>query len=435
MSLLLTLFQDAPATEAAKVLEQVNGDMGMLWMLIAGILVFLMQAGFTLVESGMTRSKNAVNIAMKNLLDICVGSITFWLVGYSLMYGDTSNGWFFWSGLFQGEGADLFFQTMFAATTATIVSGAIAGRTKYTTYIIFSLIMTAIIYPISGGWEWNGGWLNDTEGIMPAEFIDFAGSSIVHSVGGWAALVAAFMVGPRIGKYVDGKVFPIPGHNQILATLGVFILWFGWFGFNGGSQLAWGGDDATGASTVVLITNLAAAAGGLGALITTWIWYGKPNLGQTLNGCLAGLVSITAGCGNMTAGGAVLAGLIGGILVVFSIEFIEKKLKIDDAIGAASVHGVAGAWGTLVIGLWGVDGDNGIGLFNGGGAAQLGAQAIGVLAYAIWAVALSFIILAILKATMGLRVTKEVEIEGLDISEHGSIAYPGKRVREFEDDK
>ncbi|MEN8776255.1 MAG: ammonium transporter [Polaribacter sp.] len=435
MSLLLTLFQDAPATEAAKVLEQVNGDMGMLWMLIAGILVFLMQAGFTLVESGMTRSKNAVNIAMKNLLDICVGSITFWLVGYSLMYGDTSNGWFFWSGLFQGEGADLFFQTMFAATTATIVSGAIAGRTKYTTYIIFSLIMTAIIYPISGGWEWNGGWLNDTEGIMPAEFIDFAGSSIVHSVGGWAALVAAFMVGPRIGKYVDGKVFPIPGHNQILATLGVFILWFGWFGFNGGSQLAWGGDDATGASTVVLITNLAAAAGGLGALITTWIWYGKPNLGQTLNGCLAGLVSITAGCGNMTAGGAVLAGLIGGILVVFSIEFIEKKLKIDDAIGAASVHGVAGAWGTLVIGLWGVDGDTGIGLFNGGGAAQLGAQAIGVLAYAIWAVALSFIILAILKATMGLRVTKEVEIEGLDISEHGSIAYPGKRVREFEDDK
>jgi len=404
-------------------------------MLIAGILVFLMQAGFTLVESGMTRSKNAVNIAMKNLLDICVGSITFWLVGYSLMYGETSNGWFFWSGLFQGEGADLFFQTMFAATTATIVSGAIAGRTKYSTYIIFSLVMTAIIYPISGGWEWNGGWLNNTDGIMPAEFIDFAGSSIVHSVGGWAALVAAFMVGPRIGKYVDGKVLPIAGHNQILATLGVFILWFGWFGFNGGSQLAWGGADATGASNVVLITNLAAAAGGLGALITTWIWYGKPNLAQTLNGVLAGLVSITAGCGNMTAGGAVLAGLIGGIIVVFSIEFIEKKLKIDDAIGAASVHGVAGAWGTLVIGLWGVDGDTAIGLFNGGGAAQLGAQAIGVLAYAAWAVGLSFIVLGILKATMGLRVSKEVEIEGLDISEHGSIAYPGKRNREYDEDK
>jgi Amt family ammonium transporter len=429
MSLLLTIPQEA----ATDVVATVNGDMGMLWMLLAGILVFMMQAGFTLVESGMTRSKNAVNIAMKNLLDICVGSISYWLVGYSLMYGDTSNGWFFWGGLFQGEGADLFFQTMFAATTATIVSGAIAGRTKYTTYIIFSLVMTAAIYPIAGGWEWNGGWLNDTDGLMPAEFIDFAGSSIVHSVGGWAALVAAYMVGPRIGKYVDGKVMPIPGHNQILATLGVFILWFGWFGFNGGSQLAWGGDDATAASNVVLITNLAAAAGGLGALITTWIWYGKPNLAQTLNGCLAGLVSITAGCGNMSDIGAVMAGLIGGILVVFSIEFIEKKLKIDDAIGAASVHGVVGAWGTLVIGLWGIDGDSPIGIFNGGGAAQLGAQAIGTLAYAIWAVALAFIVLGILKATMGLRVTKEVEIEGLDISEHGSIAYPGKRVRDMED--
>jgi ammonium transporter, Amt family len=402
-------------------------------MLLAGILVFMMQAGFTLVESGMTRSKNAVNIAMKNLLDICVGSISYWLVGYSLMYGDTTNGWFFWGGLFQGEGADLFFQTMFAATTATIVSGAIAGRTKYTTYIIFSLVMTAVIYPISGGWEWNGGWLNDTNGLMPAEFIDFAGSSIVHSVGGWAALVAAYMVGPRIGKYVDGKVMPIPGHNQILATLGVFILWFGWFGFNGGSQLAWGGDDATAASNVVLITNLAAAAGGLGALITTWIWYGKPNLAQTLNGCLAGLVSITAGCGNMSDIGAVMAGLIGGILVVFSIEFIEKKLKIDDAIGAASVHGVVGAWGTLVIGLWGIDGDSPIGIFNGGGAAQLGAQAIGTIAYAVWAIVLAAIVLGILKATMGLRVTKEVEIEGLDISEHGSIAYPGRRVRGIED--
>jgi Amt family ammonium transporter len=429
MSLFLTLFQDAAASEVSKAVEQINGDMGMLWMLLSGILVFFMQAGFTLVESGMTRSKNAVNIAMKNLLDICVGSLSFWLVGYSLMYGDTSNGWFFWSGLFQGEGADLFFQTMFAATAATIVSGAIAGRTKYTTYIIFSIVMTAIIYPISGGWQWQGsGWLTNLG------FIDFAGSSIVHSVGGWAALVAAFMVGPRIGKYVDGKVLPIPGHNQVLATLGVFILWLGWFGFNGGSQLAWGGADAIGASNVVLITNLAAAAGGLGALVTTWIWYGKPNLAQTLNGALAGLVSITAGCGNMTAVGAVVAGLIGGIIVVFSIEFIEKKLKIDDAIGAASVHGVVGVWGTLVIGLWGVDGDTAIGLFNGGGASQLGAQAIGALAYAAWSVGLSFIVLGILKATMGLRVSKEVEIEGLDISEHGSIAYPGKRQRDFEEE-
>tara|TARA_R110000787_G_scaffold188213_4_gene300001 strand:+ start:6115 stop:7467 length:1353 start_codon:yes stop_codon:yes gene_type:complete len=402
----------------------INGDMGMLWMLIAGILVFFMQAGFTLVESGMTRSKNAVNIAMKNVLDICVGSLTYWIVGYSLMYGDTTNGWFFWSGLFQGEGADLFFQTMFAATAATIVSGAIAGRTKYSTYIIFSIVMTALIYPISGGWQWQGsGWLTELG------FIDFAGSSIVHSVGGWAALVAAFLVGPRIGKYVNGKVCEIPGHNQVLATLGVFILWLGWFGFNGGSQLAWGGADSVAASHVVLITNLAAAAGGLGALVTTWIWYGKPHLSQTLNGALAGLVSITAGCGNMTSGGAVLAGLLGGILVVFSIEFIEKKLKIDDAIGAASVHGVAGVWGTLVIGLWGVNGDVGIGLFNGGGASQLGIQATGALAYAVWTIVLSFVILFILKKTIGLRVSKEVEVAGLDLSEHGTIAYPGKRDR------
>jgi len=405
----------------------VEGDMGMLWMLLSGILVFFMQAGFTLVESGMTRSKNAVNIAMKNLLDICVGSLTYWFIGYSLMYGDSSNGWFFWSGILQGDGADLFFQTMFAATAATIVSGAIAGRTKYSTYAIFTVVMTAFVYPIAGGWEWNDGWLNTT---FDAEFIDFAGSSIVHGVGGFAALVAAFMVGPRIGKYIDGKVVPIPGHNQILSTLGVFILWLGWFGFNGGSQLAWGGDDAVAASAVVVVTNLAAAAGALGALITTWIWYGKPNLAQTLNGALAGLVSITAGCGNMTEGGAVLAGLIGGVIVVFSIEFIEKKLKIDDAIGAASVHGVAGFWGTIVIGLWGVNGEEAIGLFNGGGSAQFVAQLVGALSYMVWAVVLSFIVFGILKATIGLRVTEEEEIAGLDVSEHGSLAYPGKRTRE-----
>ena len=411
------------AVEAVKT--GLYGDMGMLWMLISGILVFFMQAGFTLVESGMTQSKNAVNIAMKNLLDITVGSLTYWFVGYSLMYGDTTNGWFFWSGIMQGEGADLFFQTMFAATAATIVSGAIAGRTKYSTYAIFTVVMTAIIYPIAGGWQWQGsGWLTELG------FIDFAGSSIVHAVGGFAALVAAYMVGPRIGKYVDGKVMPIPGHNQILATLGVFILWLGWFGFNGGSQLAWGGDDAVAASTVVLITNLAAAAGALGALITTWIWYGKPHLAQTLNGALAGLVSITAGCGNMTTGGAVLAGLIGGVIVVFSIEFIEKKLKIDDAIGAASVHGIVGFWGTIVIGLWGVEGDTKLGIFNGGGSDQLINQLIGGLAYAVWAIVLSFVVFGILKYTIGLRVTEEEEVAGLDVSEHGSIAYAGKRTRE-----
>ncbi|GAA4289588.1 ammonium transporter [Aestuariibaculum suncheonense] len=411
----------------------IEGDMGMLWMLISGILVFFMQAGFFLVESGMTDSKNAVNIAMKNFLDIAVGSLAFWFIGYSLMYGaDVSGGGFFhWGGFTFSQGAaDLFFQTVFAATAATIVSGAIAGRTKYTTYAIFSIIITAFIYPIAGGWEWNGGWLNAE--WMPAEFIDFAGSSIVHSVGGWAALVAAWMVGPRIGKYLNGKPIEMHGHNQMYATLGVFILWLGWFGFNGGSQLAWGGDDATAAAQVVLVTNLAAAAGALSALLFTWIKNGKPNLSMTLNGALAGLVSITAGCGNMSEGGAVLAGLIGGVLVVLSIGFIESKLKIDDAVGAISVHGVAGAWGTLVIGLWGIDGDAGIGIFNGGGVAQLAAQAIGVAAYAVWAIALSFVSLFALKKICGLRVTEAEEIAGLDISEHGTIAYAGKRQRDLD---
>ncbi|WP_440882060.1 ammonium transporter [Tenacibaculum sp. C7A-26P2] len=424
MNVIYTTIQNNDASSLAIELGKIKEDLGMLWMLLSAILVFFMQAGFTLVESGMTRSKNAVNIAMKNLLDICVGSLTYWIIGYSLMYGKTSNGYFFWGGLFLGEGVDLLFQTMFAATAATIVSGAIAGRTKYSTYVIFSIIITAFIYPISGGWQWQGeGWLTKIG------FIDFAGSSVVHSVGGWAALVAAILVGPRIGKFVGNKVIPIPGHNQILATLGVFILWFGWFGFNGGSQLAWGGQDAISASNIVLITNLSAAAGGLGALITTWIWYGKPHLAQTLNGALAGLVSITAGCSYLTETGAALAGLIGGVLVVFSIEFIEKKLRIDDAIGAASVHGVVGIWGTLVIGLWGVNGDKGIGLFNGGGLSQLGIQVIGAIAYALWATILAFIVLYTLKKTIGLRVSKEIEEKGLDLAEHGTIAYPGKRDR------
>ncbi|RSK39888.1 ammonium transporter [Mangrovimonas spongiae] len=407
-----------------------KGDMGMLWILISGILVFFMQSGFTLVESGMTRSKNVVNIAMKNILDIAVGSLVYWLIGYSLMYG-SSNGWIGWDGFMFNQGpADLFFQTVFCATAATIVSGAIAGRTKYSTYIVFSLVMTALIYPIAGGWQWNSnGWLAN----LDTPFIDFAGSSIVHSVGGWAALVGACIVGPRMGKYINGKPVIIPGHNKLLATLGVFILWLGWFGFNGGSQLAWGGNDAVSASMVILVTNLSASAGALGALFTTWLKDGKPNLDMTLNGALAGLVSITAGCGNMTEGGAVLAGLIGGILVVFSMEFIESKLKIDDAVGAVSVHGVAGAWGTLVIGLWGVDGDKAIGLFNSGSIAQLSSQAIGVLSYALWASIIAFIFFYILKKTMGLRVSKEEEIQGLDLSEHGTIAYPGKRQREIHD--
>ena len=408
--------------------SSIESDLTIMWITIAGFLVFFMHAGFTLVEAGFTQSKNAVNIAMKNLMAISVGTIVYWLIGYSLMYGETTNGFFRWSGFFTETAPhELFFQTMFAATCATIVSGAVAGRTKYSVFAIFAVVITGFIYPIAGGWEWNtDGWLNSAD-FMPSEFIDLAGSSIVHAVGGWAALVGAYMVGPRLGKYVKGKVEAIPGHNKVLATLGVMALWFGWFGFNGGSQLAWGGDNTVAATTIVLLTNLSAAAGAVGALFTTWVWYGKPDIVQTLNGALAGLVSITAGAANMDPYGAFFAGLIGGIIVVFAIEFIEKKLKIDDAIGAASVHGVVGVWGTLVIGLWGIDSKGGIGLFNGGGTEQLISQLIGALAYTFWAAVLAYIFFYILKISIGLRVTKEEEIEGLDIAEHGIRAYPGKR--------
>ena len=410
--------------------SSIESDLTIMWITIAGFLVFFMHAGFTLVEAGFTQAKNAVNIAMKNLMAISVGTIVYWFIGYSLMYGETTNGFFRWSGFFAETAPhDLFFQTMFAATCATIVSGAVAGRTKYSVFAIFAVIITGFIYPIAGGWEWNSdGWLNAAS-FMPTEFIDLAGSSIVHAVGGWAALVGAYMVGPRLGKYVKGKVEAIPGHNKTLATLGVMALWFGWFGFNGGSQLAWGGDDTVAATTIVLFTNLSAAAGAVGALFTTWVWYGKPDIVQTLNGALAGLVSITAGAANMDPYGAFFAGLIGGVIVVFAIEFIEKKLKVDDAIGASSVHGVVGVWGTIVIGLWGIDAEGGIGLFNGGGTDQLISQFIGALAYTFWAAALAFIFFSILKKSIGLRVTKEEEIEGLDIAEHGIRAYPGKRNR------
>ena len=408
--------------------SSIESDLTIMWITIAGFLVFFMHAGFTLVEAGFTQSKNAVNIAMKNLMAISVGTIVYWLIGYSLMYGETTNGFFRWSGFFTETAPhNLFFQTMFAATCATIVSGAVAGRTKYSVFAIFAVVITGFIYPIAGGWEWNtDGWLNSAD-FMPTEFIDLAGSSIVHAVGGWAALVGAYMVGPRLGKYVKGKVEAIPGHNKVLATLGVMALWFGWFGFNGGSQLAWGGDNTVAATTIVLLTNLSAAAGAVGALFTTWVWYSKPDIVQTLNGALAGLVSITAGAANMDPYGAFFAGLIGGIIVVFAIEFIEKKLKIDDAIGASSVHGVVGVWGTLVIGLWGIDSKGGIGLFNGGGTEQLISQLIGALAYTLWAAVLAYIFFYILKISIGLRVTKEEEIEGLDIAEHGIRAYPGKR--------
>jgi Amt family ammonium transporter len=394
-----------------------NAVLDLMWVVICGILVFFMQAGFTLVETGFTRSKNTGNIIMKNLMDFCIGSVGFWAIGYTIMYGDSIGSFIGNPSLFFDSVADmhsLFFQTVFAATAATIVSGAIAERTKFSTYLIFSLMMTVFIYPISGHWVWQGdGWLTKLG------FIDFAGSTVVHSVGGWAALVAAVMVGPRIGKYTNGLSNPIPGHNLMLGSLGVFILWLGWFGFNAGSQLAISGDNATAVAGIIITTNLAGAAGALAAMFVTWGIYGQPDISMTLNGVLAGLVGVTAGCAAVSPVGAAFIGLICGTVVVFAIEFIDKKLKVDDPVGAVSVHGVCGALGTLLVGVFATDG----GLLYGGGFAQLGVQAIGVFSIAAWAVVASFLVLFLLKKTMGLRVSKEEEIDGLDIHEHGTNVY------------
>ncbi|MCL6217645.1 ammonium transporter [Zunongwangia pacifica] len=397
---------------------ETDAVLDLMWIVICGILVFFMQAGFTLVEAGFTRAKNTSNIIMKNLMDLAVGSLAFWAIGYTIMYGDSIGSFIGSPSLFynvRGDMHNLFFQTVFCATAATIVSGAVAERTKFSTYLIFSLLMTTVIYPISGHWVWQGdGWLTSLG------FIDFAGSTVVHSVGGWAALVAAALVGPRIGKYTDGKSNALPGHNMLYGALGVFILWFGWFGFNPGSELAISGDSANNVAGIVITTNLAAAAGAVVALFLTWIRYGKADISMTLNGALAGLVGITAGCAAVDPMGAFFIGVISGIVVVFSIEFIDKVLKIDDPVGAISVHGVVGAVGTLLVGVFATDG----GLLYGGGFGQLGVQAIGVVSIGGWAMITTFILLSILKAVIGLRVTEKEELEGLDLHEHGIDSYP-----------
>lgn len=406
--------------------DEINGATKMaintVWTLIAAFLVFFMQAGFAMVETGLTRSKNAGNIIMKNLMDFAIGSLAFFLVGFAIMFGVDKMGIVGTSGFF-GMGsmehlglgipleAFIIFQTVFAATAATIVSGAMAERTKFASYIIYSAVITLIIYPVVGHWIWGGGWL------AQKGFIDFAGSTVVHSVGGWAALVGAAIIGPRIGKYnKDGKPNAIPGHSITLAALGVFILWFGWFGFNPGSTLA--GTDMN-IAKIAVTTNLSAAAGALVVMIITWIRYGKPDVSMTLNGALAGLVGITAGCAAVSMIGSIFIGIISGFVVVFGIEFVEKVLKIDDPVGAVGVHGFSGAVGTLCVGLFATEG----GLFYGGGFHQLGVQAMGVGAVAVWVIATTFILFKTIKATIGLRVDKEHEDTGLDISEHGSEAY------------
>ncbi|MFW5699917.1 MAG: ammonium transporter [Bacteroidota bacterium] len=410
-----------------------------IWLLLATFLVMFMQPGFALVEAGFTRSKNTANILMKNLMDFSIGAISYWLIGYSIMYGAS------WLGGFMGNPAtnfafadegfgayanytDLMFQTVFAATAATIVSGAVAERTKFNAYIAFSIVITVIIYPISGFWHWGGGWLSSFGTVIDAAgevieewgFIDFAGSTIVHSVGAWVGLAGAATLGPRLGKYTaDGKARAIPGHNMAYGALGVFILWFGWFGFNPGSELAATGSSTIAIGKIALTTNLSAAAGAITAMIVSWARYKRPTLSISLNGALAGLVAITAGCANVSPAGAVAIGIIAGFILPFSVEFFDKVLKIDDPVGAISVHGVCGAVGTLLVGIFATE----TGLLYGGGLKQLGIQAVGVLAIGAWALIMGFILFKVLKATNGLRVSKRIEEEGLDVYEHGESAY------------
>lgn len=399
-----------------------------VWTLLAAFLVFFMQAGFAMVETGLTRAKNASNIIMKNLMDFAIGSIIFFAVGYAFMFGSDVGGFIGASGFFGRDTVDrgvpieafIIFQTVFAATAATIVSGAMAERTKFIAYVVYSAVISMIIYPVVGHWIWGGGWLSQLG------MIDFAGSTVVHSVGGWAALVGAAIIGPRIGKYgKDGKPNAIPGHSITLAALGVFILWFGWFGFNPGSTLS-GIDGSIG--RIAMTTNLAAAAGALTVMIITWIRYKKPDVSMTLNGALAGLVAITAGCAAVSMIGSIAIGTIAGFVVVFGVEFIDKVLKIDDPVGAVGVHGLNGAVGTILVGVFATDG----GLLYGGGFHQLGVQSLGVLAVAAWTIVTTFILFSVIKATIGLRVDKEHEEEGLDINEHGTEAYADFHVRTSE---
>ena len=408
-----------------------------LWLLIATILVIFMNAGFAMVEAGMCRSKNAVNILAKNLFVFALAVTAYWFIGFGIMYyGEPIiPGVLYFRGLFFDptvtasmiEGGELvptvdfLFQAAFAGTAATIVSGLVAERVKFGEFIVFALVLTGFIYPIAGSWEWNGGWLNSVPGAP--EFIDFAGSSIVHSVGAWAGLVGAMLLGPRIGKFVDGKTQAMPGHNMAIATLGALILWIGWYGFNPGSQLAmdqW-------VPYVAVTTTLAAAGGAIAATLISTLTSGKPDLTMIINGILAGLVSITAGCGNLTMVGSWVAGFIGGIIVVFSVAALDAA-EIDDPVGAFSVHGVCGVWGTLVIGLWGYDIQGtgaALGLLNGGGVGQLGIQALGAGAYAIWTLVTCWITWSVIGGLFGgIRVSEKEETLGLDIGEHGMEAYP-----------
>ncbi|MDR2211399.1 MAG: ammonium transporter [Spirochaetaceae bacterium] len=429
---------------AQESIEALGFSLDVVWLFIGSILVFIMQAGFALVETGLTRAKNASNITMKNVMDFCFGAIVYWMIGWGFMYGtDAFEGLIGTDQFFNGpmevtvDNGNFyktwFFQVVFAATAATIVSGAMAERTQFKSYLIYTCFISAFIYPISGHWVWGGGWLADLG------FHDFAGSTVVHSVGGWAALMGAAVLGPRIGKYVkgsDGKISvkAFPGHNIPYAALGVLLLFFGWFGFNGASTgIATVGEggiwSGLAIARVAVTTCLAGAAGAVGALIFSWIWFKKPDVSMTLNGLLAGLVGITAPCAVVSPGAAVVIGLCAGVLVVLAVEFIDKVLKIDDPVGAVSVHGICGVFGTLAVGIWGNAQDAGVlGLLHGGGFKQIGIQLTGIVAVGAWALITSLILFLVIKAVVGLRVSPKDELVGLDLSEHKSEAYTGFQI-------
>ncbi len=414
----LALFGPLAGTAMAQEIEEVAKAVDNVWVVVAGILVMFMQPGFALVEAGFTRAKNTANIVMKNFMDFSVGAIAYWAFGFALAYGGSSVGGFFAYGDFffanSDRSVEWFFQVVFAATAATIVSGAMAERTKFSSYLIYTPFITGIIYPIITHWQWSGdGWLSDLG------FLDFAGSGLVHLTGGVAALAGVLVLGPRIGKYDEnGNPKSIPGHSLLLGSLGVFILWFGWYGFNAGSTLAAVGADF---ASVAVTTTLAAAAGSLGAMFISWSnkSYGKPDPGMTLNGALGGLVGITAGPDVIPNGWAIVVGLVAGAIIVYGILAIEK-MGIDDPVGAISVHGLCGIWGVLAVGIFGRD----VGLLSGGGVEQLGIQAVGVLAIVAWTFILSTIVFRVIHATVGLRVSAEEELAGLDRVEHGASAYP-----------
>ena len=415
------------------------------WVLIATALIYFMQAGFALCEAGLTRAKNTGNILMKNMMDFCIGTPCFWLIGFGLMFAGTGPLVGGFDPLIQGSYTAansvvpqnmplwcyVIFETVFCATAATIVSGSMAERTNFKAYCVYSAMISLIIYPIEGHWVWGGGWLSSMG------FHDFAGSAAVHMTGGLIACLGAWMLGPRIGKYDrNGKARAIPGHNMLAAALGVFILWFCWFGFNGGSTAAMATEDnAITAATAFMTTNLAAAVATVTTMIFTWIRYGKPDVSMTFNGALAGLVAITAPCDCVTPVGAFFIGLVAGILVVLSVEFFDNKAKIDDPVGAVSVHMVNGMWGTIAVGLFSTGADGvGVGLFYGGGLAQLGVQVLGVIGIAAYTLITMFIVFKIIDKTVGLRVPAKIEIDGLDVHEHGlTSAYSGFSITDVTD--